>query len=732
MKVVPYPLTPGAQDALQSHLDMTSPLHRSTLKFLDDSLEEAYQKFIRDKTLTDTVHNPSVRERYLGFSAIYFTALLLMLSIHVIDSLVHTAGGKPLLVTQVVVTVGMMALGLLTITLTYFYSDRRKSASAVFILLYLFTSTGLSLTDKSVLAFYVNGSFEAQHLPALLPILLVTFAMESIIYYDFIVYCLSGVAIALIYLAVLLTGGQDSHVTVFESFFLLVFIAANTKRLYQTERMSRKLFYMQMAERELKLLPSFAEKSNQPPSPDPEGYNTELENIIRLINSSISILGEATKVIIYDDLRAKMKQALQYLHQAGNKLKAGPHILDAKLETMNPNIDEEDRIFVEENFLAQKPLFSQDYQGQRVVERRVVDLKLACDFEEVITVLNQMGKNWNFDTFFLQECTSGKALSITGRYFLETFNLIDKFHLREAVVVSYFEAMELSYKPNPYHNSGHAADVLNSCLYIAKASVLFSYMSDIEILGLVIAALGHDVGHEALTNRFLVNNRDKLAITYNDLSVLENMHSSLTFTLMQDEAKNILNPLDTENWTTARKVIVKMILATDMSRHFELLGHFKAAHNTPLSTALNKMDERLNLLEIIIKCGDIGHAAKCLDLHEKWTLLVCEEFFNQGDLEKALGQQVSMYCDRDTTDIAKSQSGFIANIVMPLFMSLNGYLDSVGVEAYCINQLRENKEHWDGKTVKKRRYTIKAKVTGEEVTNEFQSLKEKLRSWKRG
>ena len=148
---------------------MTSPLHRSTLKFLDDSLEEAYQKFIREKTMTDTVHNPSVRERYLSFSAIYFTALLLMLAIHVIDSLVHTEGGKMLIVTQAVVTVGMMAMGLITITLTYSYSDRRKSASAVFILLYLFTSTGLSLTDKSVLSFYINGAYSAQHLPALLP-----------------------------------------------------------------------------------------------------------------------------------------------------------------------------------------------------------------------------------------------------------------------------------------------------------------------------------------------------------------------------------------------------------------------------------------------------------------------------------------------------------------------------------------------------------------------------------
>ena len=730
MKIVPYPLPPASQDVLHSHMDNLSPMHASTLKFLDESLEEAYKKYVREKSLTENAHNPSVRTRYLSFSSLYFSALIFILVVHVIDSLVHSEGGKILVAVQIVVTVVLMAVGLMTVTLTYFYSDRRKSASMAFIFLYIFTATGLSLTDKSVISFYIHGTCDTQHLSALFPILLITFALENIIYYDFIVYCLSGVAISLIYLAVVLTGAQDSHITVFQSFFLLLFIAGNTKRLYQLERISRKLFYMEMAERDLKLIPSFTSKSRDANTPE-EGYNTELENIMRLINSSISIVGEASEVVIYDDLRGKLKQALQNLTQATTKLKAGPHIFEAKLETMNPNIDEEDRIFVEENFL-QKPMFSQEFQAQRLVERRPVDLKLTCDFEEVVTVLNQMGRNWNFDTFFLQECTSGKALSISARYFLESFNLIDKFSLSDPIISSYFEAMEQSYKPNPYHNSCHAADVLSSCLYISKASVLFSYMTDIEILALVIATLGHDVGHQALTNRFLVSNRDQLAITYNDLSVLENMHASFTFTLMQGEGRNILHPLDSDSWSIARKVILKMILATDMSRHFELLGQFKAGHCTPLSTALNKMEERLQVLEIIIKCGDIGHAAKCLDLHEKWTLLVCEEFFNQGDMEKALGQQVSMYCDRDTTDIAKSQSGFIANIVMPLFLSLNGYLDSVGIETYCLSQLRENKEHWDAKTVIKRRYTIKARVTGQEVTNEFQVLKEKLRSWKRG
>lgn len=38
-----------------------------------------------------------------------------------------------------------------------------------------------------------------------------------------------------------------------------------------------------------------------------------------------------------------------------------------------------------------------------------------------------------------------------------------------------------------------------------------------------------------------------------------------------------------------------------------------------------------------LKCADLGHSAKSLDLHVKWTEAIQEEFFAQGDLEKERG-----------------------------------------------------------------------------------------------
>lgn len=734
MKVSPSAVPLNNPESFISALEATSPMHNSTLKFIDDSLEESYQKYIREKSPADGSPLPSVKTRYFLFSLLHFGAIALLLLLNGVDYLVEGTEQQLFALQEAILAgVGLVSIG--TTTLAYNLAEQRRCASIAFILLYFVSVIGISLSDKSVLQVYTENSASSSHFPVILPILLLTGALEAIACYDFTAYCLSGISAALIFLGIVLTGNQSSHVTIFEFLCMLLYTISGTRRIFLNERISRKLFFVETNEKEQRLIQHSSTGGKSGPiaqTPTKENYQSEVENISNLIQSSISIIGEASKLVIYEDLRGRLKQALQNLSLAGNKLKFGPNIFEARVEHMNPDIDQDDQQFVRENFTNQVDEMITEYRGEHVTERKLVDMRLTCEFADVMAVLSQMGRSWNFDTFFLQECTSGRALSISARYFLTSFGLAEKFAIPEQTIISYFEHLEANYKPNPYHNSCHAADVLNSTLYLSKSSVLLSYLTDIEILALVVATLGHDVGHQALTNRYLVANRDQLAITYNDVSVLENMHSSFTFAIMQEESKNIFKPLDSEKWILARKVVIKMILATDMSRHFELLGQFTAGHVAGQTTNLSKLEERITVLEIAIKCGDIGHAAKSLELHEKWTLLVCEEFFHQGDLEKGLGQPISMYCDRETTDIAKSQSGFIANIVLPLFSTLNSFLESTAVETHCIAQLRANKEHWDTKLNKKRRYTVKSKVKAEDRENEFQSLKEKLRSWKRG
>ena len=163
-----------------------------------------------------------------------------------------------------------------------------------------------------------------------------------------------------------------------------------------------------------------------------------------------------------------------------------------------------------------------------------------------------------------------------------------------------------------------------------------------------------------------------------------------------------------------------MVLATDMSKHFDLLGQFRGKYKDPDDFSINNADMKLELFRLIIKAADIGHAAKDIELHEKWCRLVVEEFYSQGDIEKQLGLPVSMYCDRETTDISKSQTGFIRNIVLPLFSAINFILDSEEIQDNCLNQLKINEEFWI-----RRRKSIRGRsliIKQEEYINHLSSL----------
>ena len=148
-----------------------------------------------------------------------------------------------------------------------------------------------------------------------------------------------------------------------------------------------------------------------------------------------------------------------------------------------------------------------------------------------------------------------------------------------------------------------------------------------------------------------------------------------------------------------------MILATDMSKHFEILGTFKSkSYNI---SQLGDSDVKLETLKLLIHAADIGHSAKDSDMHIKWSLLVSEEFFLQGDIEKSKNIPVSMYCDRETTILSKCQIGFLKNIAFPLYEVLCLCLNSEKINLECLEQLKNNISLWEYEYSSKKLQTLR-------------------------
>ncbi|KAM8849150.1 dual specificity calcium/calmodulin-dependent 3',5'-cyclic nucleotide phosphodiesterase 1C-like isoform 1-T1 [Spinachia spinachia] len=291
----------------------------------------------------------------------------------------------------------------------------------------------------------------------------------------------------------------------------------------------------------------------------------------------------------------------------------------------------------------------------------------------VISVLKHVDK-WSFDVFALNEASGDHALKFIFYELLTRYDLISRFKIPISAVVSFVEALEVGYSKhkNPYHNLMHAADVTQTVHYLLLKTGMVHWLTELEIFAMIFAAAVHDYEHTGTTNNFHIQTRSDTATLYNDRSVLESHHVSAAYRLLQDDDEmNILYNLSKDDWRELRALVVEMVLATDMSCHFQQVKTMKNFLQQPEGI------DKPKALSLLLHTADISHPAKSWNLHHRWTTSLLEEFFRQGDKESELGLPFSPLCDRKSTMVAQSQIGFIDFIVTPTFTVLTDMMECI-------------------------------------------------------
>lgn len=458
-------------------------------------------------------------------------------------------------------------------------------------------------------------------------------------------------------------------------------------------------------------------------------YINNLSSRIEYFYAYNSNIEENEKLCIAnDDLSNKLKKCIQNLTNiltrtdtlTRSELENAIQLLSAiseyrtrnntefNLELIANGLDEDDRLYIQQSWTNFQVLNIR--KREKIKNKNLNKAVHKYISPDILLIIKQLGISWNVNMFELNDKSENQPILYLGRFAFEMYNLLSTFKIPEVKLADFLQELQSRYKPNPYHNAIHAADILASGLYIINSSFIQSNLTDLEMVAIILAHIAHDVGHPGYTNRFLINFQDDLAMqcnTYidNDISILENMHASLTFSILRTEKFNILSELEPDQFILTRKWLIELILATDMGKHFELLRLFKS--NSYEKKSFSNADIRLEVLKILIKAADIGHSAKMIDIHKKWSLLISEEFFRQGDIEKESGKPVSMYCDRDTTFVPKSQIGFLKNIALPLYENLGGFLDSEGFSHNCVEQIRGNISSWEYECLSNKNLTLK-------------------------
>merc|ERR1719454_2086241 len=146
------------------------------------------------------------------------------------------------------------------------------------------------------------------------------------------------------------------------------------------------------------------------------------------------------------------------------------------------------------------------------------------------------------------------------------------------MLLSFINACEKEYLPNPFHNFSHASDVAVSVIRIMTSTGSEAFLTELEQFALMIGAIAHDLGHPGVNNGFLAEVSHDLALEYNDKSPLENMHCSKLYTLVKTEEANVFKFLADEQYREVRKHCIEMILHTDMMVHNAMVKELQLMH----------------------------------------------------------------------------------------------------------------------------------------------------------
>ena len=329
-----------------------------------------------------------------------------------------------------------------------------------------------------------------------------------------------------------------------------------------------------------------------------------------------------------------------------------------------------------------------------------------------------------FNIFDLEKKVGHKnVLPIMGRILLDSFGLINDKIMPIDKLDSFLISIANQYFATTlYHNSLHGSDITHTiCLFFNNSNAEeVCHTKAIDLLSIIVSGLGHDIGHPGLTNNFQVNSLSDLAITYNDNSCLENYHLAKLFKTLRKEETNIFEKLTTQDFKKIRKKMVSEILATDMAIHGKVINNIRSKipeyllednNNSEtqkkfeLISDINNEEtteeEKQALLDYFIHAADLGHNTKKFNISLKWVELLSKEFWLQGDKEKKMNLSVSFLCDRDNTDVPKSQVGFIGGFVLPTYHFLISMFPSL---SYTTDNAKNNMKEWQ-KLIEQKRKT---------------------------
>ncbi|XP_013378617.1 cGMP-specific 3',5'-cyclic phosphodiesterase isoform X3 [Lingula anatina] len=342
--------------------------------------------------------------------------------------------------------------------------------------------------------------------------------------------------------------------------------------------------------------------------------------------------------------------------------------------------------------------------AKQSVALEVLSYHAMASKEETAALKNShipSAKKLNLYSFDFDDLPLGEDLTLqaTIRMFLE-LDLVNKFHLSYEVLCRWLCSVRKNYRPVTYHNWRHAFNVAQTMFTMFTTGKMRNMLTDLEVIGLIVACLCHDLDHRGTNNAFQLKVDSPLAVLYST-STMEHHHFDHSILILNSEGNNIFENLSPEDYRKVIKILESAILATDLALYFKKRGNFQTLVERGEKKFVTEEKKEL-LRNMMMTACDVSAITKPWPIQQRVAKLVASEFFEQGDIEKSqLNLKPHAMMDREKEDeLPKMQVGFIDAICMPLYKMLAQLKPSLQhLHSGCVSNRKEWQSMADGHEV---------------------------------
>uniref|UniRef100_A0A4W3K1J2 Phosphodiesterase n=1 Tax=Callorhinchus milii TaxID=7868 RepID=A0A4W3K1J2_CALMI len=280
-------------------------------------------------------------------------------------------------------------------------------------------------------------------------------------------------------------------------------------------------------------------------------------------------------------------------------------------------------------------------------------------------------------------------------------NAVQKFKVPPEVLTRWMYTIRKGYRDITYHNWRHGFNVGQTMFTLLMTGKIKKYYTDLEAFAMVAAAFCHDIDHRGTNNLYQMKSAAPLAKLHGS-SIMERHHLEYSKTLLQDESINIFQNLNKRQFETVMHLMEVAIIATDLALYFKkrtmfkkIVDHIEQTQNEEEAIKYISCDptKKEIVMAMMMTGCDLSAITKPWEVQSKVALMVANEFWEQGDLERTvLEQQPIPMMDRNkAAELPKLQCGFIDFVCTFVYKEFSRFHKEI---TPMLDGLLNNRVHW--------------------------------------